>query len=61
MTLLFSGCGVFTTKDFSKGDFLLEYVGERITRKEALKRETNYKASQGSFLFFFFDGQGRKW
>lgn len=32
---LFEGFGVFTTQQFTKGSFPLEYVGERITPKEA--------------------------
>lgn len=36
---LFEGFGVFTTQQFTKGSFPLEYVGERITPKEADERE----------------------
>ncbi|KAJ8321232.1 hypothetical protein KUTeg_001215 [Tegillarca granosa] len=37
------GYGVFTTKNFNKGDFLLEYVGERIQEDEAITREKKRK------------------
>ncbi|XP_060083514.1 uncharacterized protein LOC132562769 [Ylistrum balloti] len=40
------GYGVFTTKEFTKGDFLLEYVGETIHEEEALEREKNYAKRQ---------------
>ena len=47
---------MFTTKFFSKGDFLLEYRGELITGDEGSKREDLYDPDLGSFLFFFKDG-----
>ena len=62
LTYLFSGSGVFTTKFFKKGEFLLEYRGDYVGYSEALKREKNYKQCQGSFLFFFKDKRyGKKW
>ena len=57
-----TGYGVFTTKEFKTGDFLLEYRGDLISHKDGLQREKTYKSSQGSFLYFFKDGQnGTKW
>ncbi|XP_028417936.1 histone-lysine N-methyltransferase set-1-like [Dendronephthya gigantea] len=50
------GRGVFTTKTFSKGDFLLEYKGELISQEEGYIREKNYPDDLGSFLFFFQQG-----
>ena len=47
------GRGVFTTKEFQQGDFLLTYNGELIDEEEGCKRETHYPAEAGSFLFFF--------
>ena len=50
-----SGEGVFATKPFSKGNFLLEYKGDLITRvKHArqLEKESE-KEGQGSFMYFF--------
>ena len=49
-----SGEGVFATKPFKKGDFLLEYKGDLITRvKHARQLEKEYeKEGQGSFMYF---------
>ncbi|XP_071822610.1 uncharacterized protein [Apostichopus japonicus] len=51
----FIGYGVFTSRDFSQKDFLLEYRGELISSEEAVKREKTYPLSKGSFLYFFKD------
>ena len=59
--LFFLGKGVFATKFFSKGDFLLEYRGELITRDEGSEREDFYNPDLGSFLFFFKDGSKCLW
>ena len=48
-----SGKGVFATKDFRAGEFLLEYHGELISNEEACRREQCYPSRLGSFLFFF--------
>ncbi|XP_068739207.1 N-lysine methyltransferase KMT5A-like, partial [Montipora capricornis] len=48
----FIGRGVFTTKEFSKGQFLLEYKGELISQDEGYSREQSYDEDLGSFLFF---------
>ncbi|XP_021341581.1 N-lysine methyltransferase KMT5A-A-like [Mizuhopecten yessoensis] len=40
------GYGVFATKEFKKGDFLLEYVGETIDEEEAVARENKYAMRQ---------------
>lgn len=55
------GRGVFTTKLFSKGDFLLEYKGELITEDEGSRREDLYDPDLGSFFFFFKDGSKCFW
>ncbi|XP_028417446.1 histone-lysine N-methyltransferase set-1-like [Dendronephthya gigantea] len=55
------GRGVFTTKTFSKGDFLLEYKGELISQEEGYIREKNYPDDLGSFLFFFQQGNASLW
>ncbi|XP_064619473.1 N-lysine methyltransferase KMT5A-A-like [Lineus longissimus] len=48
------GRGVFTLQDIKKGDFLLEYSGELISKKEALQREEEYKMKEkGNYMFFF--------
>lgn len=45
--------GVFTTKKFQKGDFLLEYPGDLISDKEGRERVEKYDPSLGSYLFFY--------
>ena len=49
------GFGVFAEISLKCGDFLLEYKGELIDKKEALRREMLYKADKniGNFLYFF--------
>jgi SET domain-containing protein len=37
-----SGFGLFTLRDFKKGDFIIEYTGEKITEEEANKRGGKY-------------------
>lgn len=49
----FAGKGVFTTRTFRHGDFLLEYKGELLSKNEACQRERQYGDSDGSFLFYF--------
>jgi len=43
----FSGFGVFATRHFESGDFLLDYVGERIEPKEAYVRDDQ------TFIYYF--------
>ena len=43
---------MFTTKTFSKDDFLLVYKGELVTADEGYRREDLYHSDVGSFLFF---------
>eukprot|EP00112_Aurelia_sp_Birch-Aquarium-sp1_P010795 Seg2294.2 transcript_id=Seg2294.2/GoldUCD/mRNA.D3Y31 product="N-lysine methyltransferase KMT5A-A" protein_id=Seg2294.2/GoldUCD/D3Y31 len=47
------GMGVYTSKPFKKGCFLLHYSGELISREEAEWRERHYKKSLGSYMYFF--------
>ena len=52
------GKGVFTTKPFQSGDFLLQYKGEHIDAKEGERREEEYSDDLGSFMFYFqWDGK----
>ena len=51
------GCGVRTTVDRFRGDFLLEYVGELITGEEGEWREDQ----EPSNFRFFFDFKGQEW
>ena len=54
------GKGVFATKMFKKGSFLLEYKGELISQ-EGERREEEYDVSLGSFIFFFKMGRKTMW
>uniref|UniRef100_A0A8W8MHM7 SET domain-containing protein n=1 Tax=Magallana gigas TaxID=29159 RepID=A0A8W8MHM7_MAGGI len=47
------GFGVFTTAFFQKGAFLLEYVGNRISEKEAEIRERKRRKKKHSYMFHF--------
>lgn len=55
------GRGVFTTKTFSKDEFLLVYKGELVKADEGYRREDSYHPDLGSFLFFFKDGAKCFW
>ncbi|XP_069108879.1 uncharacterized protein [Argopecten irradians] len=46
------GKGVFATKHFKKGDFLMCYVGELVSNEEIQQRERKYPLRLGSFLYF---------
>jgi hypothetical protein len=53
-----SGLGLFATTHYKKGDFIIEYTGERITEAEANRRG-------GKYLFrlnnqYTIDGKDRK-
>ncbi|KHJ44300.1 SET domain protein [Trichuris suis] len=49
------GRGVVAAKDFTKGEFVVEYRGELISRFEALKREKSYQndSSIGCYMYYF--------
>jgi len=51
------GYGVFATRDFGPGEFLLEYSGQLISESEGEKRQQEYHLEDGSFLFFY----NKKW
>lgn len=56
----YKGRGICATNWFKKGDFVLRYSGELISRKEGLKRDAllEEQGSADSFLYFFsFDSQ----
>ena len=51
---IFIGFGVFATKSFKKGEFLLQYAGDVVTEERAQKLEIKYtKANKGSYMYFF--------
>uniref|UniRef100_A0A8W8NXV7 SET domain-containing protein n=1 Tax=Magallana gigas TaxID=29159 RepID=A0A8W8NXV7_MAGGI len=47
------GKGVFALRDFSKGEFLLEYAGELLRFAEGRKRMKDYPLNLGSFIYLF--------
>ena len=53
--------GVFTTKQFKKGMFLLQYSGDIISKKEGEKREMIYGNENRSYMFFFIDDGKDLW
>ncbi|VDO05442.1 unnamed protein product [Rodentolepis nana] len=55
------GRGVITTRLFTEGEFVVEYIGELISEREARAREVEYKKDPniGSFMFFFAHGGQR--
>ncbi|KAM7538422.1 hypothetical protein Aperf_G00000066361 [Anoplocephala perfoliata] len=55
------GRGVITTRTFTEGEFVVEYIGELISGREARIREAEYRKDPtiGSFMFFFSHGGQR--
>ncbi|KAM9431823.1 uncharacterized protein Hap1MRO34_002964 isoform 2-T3 [Clarias gariepinus] len=54
----FKGRGVFSCTDFDKGDFLLEYRGDLISREECERRQRIYDDALKVFMFEFrFNGK----
>ncbi|XP_012254429.2 histone-lysine N-methyltransferase PR-Set7 [Athalia rosae] len=49
------GRGVVTTREFHKGEFVVEYIGELIDQTEARKREAEYARDQnaGCYMYYF--------
>lgn len=64
--VLITGYGLFAKEAFEPGQFLLEYVGERITPTVASERDKQYarqdsKAHPRCYIYFFrFNGK-RQW
>jgi len=56
INIYFKGFGVVATRDYQKGDFLLEYVGEQITQEEGERRQRKYAGNK----MFFFSFKGKK-
>lgn len=57
------GRGIVTTKEFEKGDFVIEYAGELIDLVEAKKRETEYAKDQntGCYMYYFQHRNHQYW
>ncbi|XP_053389498.1 uncharacterized protein LOC123565665 [Mercenaria mercenaria] len=55
----YKGFGVFATKNFRRGDFILEYRGSLIAKEDAEVLELKHaRAGEGCFMFFFsFNGK----
>ncbi|XP_011159118.1 histone-lysine N-methyltransferase PR-Set7 [Solenopsis invicta] len=49
------GRGVITTREFRKGEFVVEYIGELINQGEAKEREEVYAQDQntGCYMYYF--------
>ncbi|XP_068710571.1 N-lysine methyltransferase KMT5A-A-like isoform X1 [Montipora foliosa] len=47
------GKGVFATREFKSGHFLLQYKGELVSAEEGERREKQYSLDFGNFLYFF--------
>ena len=56
-----TGKRVFAGRDFSKGKFLFEYDGERISFQEGKNRLENYPDGIGSFFYLFNFKQKKSW
>lgn len=61
ITFLFSGSGVFATKNFKSGDFLLEYTGEYLDEHVGQERQIAATDTLSSNLYFFEHQQKRFW
>lgn len=49
------GRGIISTKEFKRGDFVVEYAGELISMEEARMRESTYSQDQntGCYMYYF--------
>ncbi|XP_011297550.1 N-lysine methyltransferase SETD8-A [Fopius arisanus] len=49
------GRGVVTTREFAKGEFVVEYIGELVDQVTAKKREAEYAKDQstGCYMYYF--------
>lgn len=57
---VFKGRGVFAKEMIRKGEFVLEYRGDLITKKDCDARMSFYKDTEQIFLFDF-QWKGRYW
>lgn len=56
------GRGVVTTKLFEQGTFVIEYIGELITKELAVARETTYsRKNVGNYMFYFTYKDKKYW
>ena len=49
------GRGVVATRNFSKGEFVVEYIGELVDQTTAKQREAKYAKDQnaGCYMYYF--------
>ena len=49
------GRGIVTTKNFAKGEFVVEYIGDLIEHTEAKRRESIYAKDKsfGCYMYYF--------
>ena len=57
------GRGVVATKDFSRGDFVVEYAGDLIDIGKAREREEKYAKNPevGCYMYYFKCGSKQHW
>jgi len=58
--IFISGYGVFATRDISKGEFLAEYVGEKIAIDEGEKRIRKNESGK-SYVYFVTHKKEKFW
>eukprot|EP00794_Sanderia_malayensis_P021147 gene21147-23224_t len=54
------GWGVIAKKTFEKGSFLLEYIGDTVSRKEGEIREKKYEKAKLGYYLYFFSSKGKE-
>eukprot|EP00794_Sanderia_malayensis_P021065 gene21065-23119_t len=54
------GWGVIAMKSFEKGSFLLQYIGETVSREEGENREKKYEKKKLGYYLYFFSSKGKE-
>lgn len=56
------GRGIVAMRDFRMGEFVAEYTGILLTKKQAKEKEEVYGEEEGSFMYYFkYNGQIKWW
>jgi SET domain len=57
------GRGVVTTRNFQRGEFVIEYKGDLISMSEANEREQRYAADDntGCYMYYFKHNEQQYW
>lgn len=52
-----------TTRDFQRGEFVIEYIGDLISMSEANERELMYAADDntGCYMYYFKHNEQQYW